>query len=304
MQPGGGMQAGPMMQAEPTMQPGPAMGSAGAGPSMQPGPMAGQGPAMPPSMMGQRAIMPQGGGMQPGVGNPQGMPSYPPRPMWQAQGMTPPGMPPAGMVAPMPYGQGSSMAPMSQQAMAATPMYGAGAAPMQQQNAPAPYYGAAPGPQAAPSYGGYGPVPGAAYLQQSTPTVVPATPTLPMTSMMPPAGDTPPTLPATASQTDPQIVAARQAYANQQHQESIGIYRAYIARNGSDPSAFGELGNVLLGAGRPQEAAQAYYEAASRLIDVGQPGTVYLLLPHIEQHDPLLGAVLMRRLASLPRSIY
>jgi tetratricopeptide (TPR) repeat protein len=125
-----------------------------------------------------------------------------------------------------------------------------------------------------------------------------------MTSMMPPPGDAVPVLPTDAGQVDPQIVAARQAAANQQHQEAISIYRGYISRNASDPSAFGELGNVLLAAGRPQEAAQAYYEASSRLIDVGQPGTVYLLLPHIEQHDPLLGAVLMRRLASLPRSIY
>jgi hypothetical protein len=134
--------------------------------------------------------------------------------------------------------------------------------------------------------------------------VIPATPTMPITSMMPPPGDAAPVLPGEAGQVDPQIAAARQAAANQQHQDAIRIYRGYISRNASDPSAFGELGNVLLSAGRPQEAAQAYYEASSRLIDVGQPGTVYLLLPHIEQHDPLLGAVLMRRLASLPRSIY
>lgn len=146
--------------------------------------------------------------------------------------------------------------------------------------------------------------PGAAEGGSGIPTVIPATPTMPITSMMPPPGDAAPVLPGEARQIDPQIAAARQAAANQQHQEAIQLYRNYLSRNGSDPSAFGELGNVLLSAGRPQEAAQAYYEASSRLIDVGQPGTVYLLLPHIEQHDPLLGAVLMRRLASLPRSIY
>jgi Tetratricopeptide repeat len=101
---------------------------------------------------------------------------------------------------------------------------------------------------------------------------------------------------------DPQIVSARQAYARKQYQDAIGIYRAYISRHNDNASAFGELGNVLLAAGRPQEAAQAYYEASSRLIDVGQPGSVYLLLPHIEQQDPLLAAVLTRRLASLPRA--
>jgi len=131
---------------------------------------------------------------------------------------------------------------------------------------------------------------------------------------MPPAAMAPqaqayqpaPAAPPVAEQAplDPQIVAARQAYANRQYQDSIRVYRAYIARNDDDPSAFGELGNVLLAAGRPQEAAQAYYEASSRLIDFGQPGSVYLLLPQIEQNDPLLAAVLTRRLASLPRSIY
>jgi hypothetical protein len=102
----------------------------------------------------------------------------------------------------------------------------------------------------------------------------------------------------------PQIVAAREAYARQQFLESIRAYRAYLARDPSNPSAFGEMGNVLLAAGRPHEAAQAYYEASDRLLDAGQPGAVYLLLPYIEQHDPLLAAVLMRRLTSLPRSIY
>lgn len=124
--------------------------------------------------------------------------------------------------------------------------------------------------------------------------------------MPPPAmRQAPPVLPAgETARLDPQVIAARQAYANRQYADSIRIYRAYVARVNDDPSVFGELGNVLLAAGRPQEAAQAYYEASSRLIDAGQPGNVYLLLPHIEQSDPLLAAVLTRRLASLPRSIY
>jgi hypothetical protein len=103
---------------------------------------------------------------------------------------------------------------------------------------------------------------------------------------------------------DPQIAAARQAYGRQQIQDSIRTYREYINTHHDSAMAFGELGNVLLAAGRPQEAAQAYYEASARLIDMGQPGNVYLLLPLIEQHDPLLAAVITRRLAALPRSYY
>jgi hypothetical protein len=103
---------------------------------------------------------------------------------------------------------------------------------------------------------------------------------------------------------DPQIAAARQAFGRQQIQDSIRTYREYINTHHDSAMAFGELGNVLLAAGRPQEAAQAYYEASARLIDMGQPGNVYLLLPLIEQHDPLLAAVITRRLAALPRSYY
>jgi hypothetical protein len=103
---------------------------------------------------------------------------------------------------------------------------------------------------------------------------------------------------------DPQIVAARHAFGRQQIQDSIRTYREYINSHHDSAMAFGELGNVLLAAGRPQEAAQAYYEASARLIDMGQPGNVYLLLPLIEQHDPLLAAVITRRLAALPRSYY
>jgi hypothetical protein len=103
---------------------------------------------------------------------------------------------------------------------------------------------------------------------------------------------------------DPQIVAARLAFGRQQIQDSIRTYREYINKHHDSAMAFGELGNVLLAAGRPQEAAQAFYEASARLIDMGQPGNVYLLLPVIEQHDPLLAAVITRRLAALPRAYY
>jgi hypothetical protein len=316
-EPGPAMQAGPApmqadpsmpgssgQQAEPAMQSSPPMGPS----SMEPGPVMQAGPMMPPgpSMQG----MPPNQGMQPGPGMYAGRPmppGYPTSAAWQGQGMSPSGMPPSGMTAPMPYGQGQSMPPQSSQGgnpeMAGGPMPMYGGPQYQAGQVRNPPGAMPPPPWARYGYGMPG-APGSAGGAPAAPTVVPATPTMPMTSMMPPPAEAAPVLPSDAGQVDPQIAAARQAAANQQHQDAIRIYRGYISRNASDPSAFGELGNVLLSAGRPQEAAQAYYEASSRLIDVGQPGTVYLLLPHIEQHDPLLGAVLMRRLASLPRSIY
>lgn len=279
------MQPGPIMQTEPTVPPAlvslagpmdssapafspPPQESAAVGRHMPPQADSG----MPPAMSGQSANAGRGG---------QGTWAYGPPPGWQGR-MAPSYGLPAGMAAPMPHAQGPNM----------ESAYGA-------PQRPANPYGYAYGPNS------YPPAPPQYNYVPSAGHPVPAMPTLPPTSMMPPPGDTPPALPAVSSaQPDALILAARQAFAAQQHQESINMYRTYVARTSADASAYGELGNVLLAAGRPQEAAQAYYEASSRLIDAGEPGTVYLLLPHIEQQDPLLGAVLMRRLASLPRSIY
>jgi hypothetical protein len=108
---------------------------------------------------------------------------------------------------------------------------------------------------------------------------------------------------AAAAGTDPSLSTARQASGGQRLQEALGNYRSLIAKGDDSPTVFGEMGNVLLAAGRQQEAAQAYYEASTRLIEMGQPGSVYLMLSYIETYDPLLGAILNRRLASLPRSL-
>jgi tetratricopeptide (TPR) repeat protein len=152
-------------------------------------------------------------------------------------------------------------------------------------------YGGAPPPSEAAAVGRYDP-----------PTQRIASPALPGEVLM---GQRRP-LPApgnTAVSTDPLVYAARQSYAEHRYEDAIRSYRALIAKGSDNPAVFGELGNVLLAAGRPQEAAQAYYEASSRFIDRGQPATVYLLLSYVESYDPLLGAILNRRLASLPRSL-
>jgi hypothetical protein len=169
-----------------------------------------------------------------------------------------------------------------------------------------PAQAAAPIPQPAPQAPAFAPAP--AEMQSPQPgqpawaAAAPLAPAVPATAQapQPPQAAYGPSEPP----LDPQIAAARQAYGRQQIQDSIRTYREYINTHHDSAMAFGELGNVLLAAGRPQEAAQAYYEASARLIDMGQPGNVYLLLPLIEQHDPLLAAVITRRLAALPRSYY
>ncbi|MGB0128897.1 MAG: hypothetical protein WBP72_14760, partial [Rhodocyclaceae bacterium] len=108
---------------------------------------------------------------------------------------------------------------------------------------------------------------------------------------------------APAAAADPMLSSGRQASGGQRFQEALSSYRTLIAKGDDSPTVYGEMGNVLLAAGRQQEAAQAYYEASTRLIEMGQPGSVYLMLSYIETYDPLLGAILNRRLASLPRSL-
>lgn len=180
------------------------------------------------------------------------------------------------------------------------PVMQGAAAPRQDQFPPAQVPGAMAGGAPPSSYGASAP-------QQWAPSSAPpaTAPYAPATGYAPQRAPLQPVPPvgAVSSEMNPLVASARQAYSSQRYQDAINSYRTLIAKGDDSPAVYGELGNVLLAAGRPQEAAQAYYEASSRLIDKGQPASVYLLLSHIETYDPLLGAILNRRLASLPRSL-
>ena len=90
---------------------------------------------------------------------------------------------------------------------------------------------------------------------------------------------------------------ARTAAAERRVDDAIREYRRYLAIRPNDTNAFGELGNVYLSAGRYAEAAQNYYEAATRLIDAGRIDAVAPLMPIIRRHEPMLYALLERKAA-------
>jgi hypothetical protein len=79
--------------------------------------------------------------------------------------------------------------------------------------------------------------------------------------------------------------------------ESVSIYLHYLTTNPHDVNAYGELGNVYLKMGRYPEAAQNYYEAATRLIDAGQMNAVASLMPVIQMHEPMLANLLNQKIA-------
>jgi len=101
-----------------------------------------------------------------------------------------------------------------------------------------------------------------------------------------------------AEQAGP-VLAARKAARERRYGTAIHTYEAYLETNPGDADVWGELGNVLLSAGRPREAAQNYYEASTRLIDQGRVGAVYPLLPVVKQYQPQLAVILHQKMARL-----
>ena len=79
--------------------------------------------------------------------------------------------------------------------------------------------------------------------------------------------------------------------------EAIHEYLQYLASNPHDFNAYGELGNVYMKIGRYPEAAQNYYEAATRLIDARQINAIASLMPIIQMYEPMLANLLNQKIA-------
>ena len=80
--------------------------------------------------------------------------------------------------------------------------------------------------------------------------------------------------------------------------ESVREYLLYLRSQPNDVDAYGELGNVYMKMGRFPEAAQNYYEAATRLIDAGHLNAVASLMPVIQMHEPMLATLLNKKIAN------
>ena len=126
--------------------------------------------------------------------------------------------------------------------------------------------------------------------------------------MMPPPGMAPPSraprpdqraapLASEAMGIDGLALARKSAQAGRLS-ESVREYLLYLASQPNDVDAYGELGNVYMKIGRFPEAAQNYYEAATRLIDAGHLNAVASLMPVIQMHEPMLATLLNKKIAN------
>jgi tetratricopeptide (TPR) repeat protein len=93
--------------------------------------------------------------------------------------------------------------------------------------------------------------------------------------------------------------SARSAFARGDVSEAISLYRSLLAQKPDDVDARGELGNVLLSAGRLQEAAEAFYATAIRLARSGDGARARALAPVVRRNDPGLGDKLDAELKAL-----
>ena len=103
--------------------------------------------------------------------------------------------------------------------------------------------------------------------------------------------------PVAGSESNDGLALARKSAQAGRLGESVHYYLQYLTAHPHDVNAYGELGNVYLKTGRYPEAAQNYYEAATRLIDAGQMNAVTSLMPIIQMHEPMLANLLNQKIA-------
>jgi TolA-binding protein len=102
-----------------------------------------------------------------------------------------------------------------------------------------------------------------------------------------------------AAANDAQLDQARDAYASGDVDGAVAAYRAYLKQNPADVDAYGELGNVFYSVGDLDNAAHAYYDAASRLIEQKQMDRANELIPLVGQGNLELANDLTARMAQV-----
>ena len=90
---------------------------------------------------------------------------------------------------------------------------------------------------------------------------------------------------AAASSQQEMLGEARVAFQGGDFNKSVSLYQALGELNPGDPNIFGELGNVFYSQGKWKQAGEAYYEAASLLLDQGHTGQVQYLYRVIQGLD-------------------
>jgi tetratricopeptide (TPR) repeat protein len=91
---------------------------------------------------------------------------------------------------------------------------------------------------------------------------------------------------------------ARQAYARKDFDAAIDAYRAFIEQSPGAIGAIGELGDVYYAAGRKHDAAQMYFECATKYLDAGKIANAKALVGAVREGDPEMADDLARRVAA------
>jgi hypothetical protein len=89
-----------------------------------------------------------------------------------------------------------------------------------------------------------------------------------------------------------QLSSARTAYAHGDQKRAIKLFKAYSDSHPKNADVRGELGNVYYTSGHLSEAADAYYDAATLLLDQNQISRASALIPIIAEGKPALASEL------------
>lgn len=92
--------------------------------------------------------------------------------------------------------------------------------------------------------------------------------------------------------------SARDAFARGDIDSAVSIYSEIARTNPKNTDARGELGNVYYLTGRLPEAAQAYYDAATVLLEHKDYARIEPMLPAIAEFDPAMAGDIAQRMGA------
>jgi tetratricopeptide (TPR) repeat protein len=102
--------------------------------------------------------------------------------------------------------------------------------------------------------------------------------------------------PASKQASLAKIAGAREAFAQGNMDRAINDYNDFIKKNAGNADVRGELGNVYYLTGRPEEAAEAYYDAAQLLLKEHDFERVAAVIPIIAETKPMMADELSLKL--------
>lgn len=138
--------------------------------------------------------------------------------------------------------------------------------------------------------GGSLPIHGAPTSQPQSP---PGPPPAPGGSDFRPPSLTPAQAPPLEPSRDDLVQQARKAFWNGDFEASEAAYMMVLLRYPGDADAFGELGNLYQAMGKPEQALDAYYEAAVRLKAAGNTEKLRKIITMLDEKGDTRGASLL-----------